>query len=191
VKNKKLEFIPFHAINEFMRNDFRLQIIRSVLVSLSKIDGKIVSRINHLTKKHVKVAGFRNSSKAPATVKTVAMVKAFEKHPDLVSTILQAWMMIHIELRDHVYNLMLSRGWKLLPIDVDRSKLPGFLTSWPEGEDYEVLYNSLKEKYPNTDQSIDEASLMAVLLSGRLPINKVSFNELEELDGLLITQEKN
>lgn len=183
-KNDKTEFIPFHAINEFMRNDFRLQVIRSVLGSLPEFDKEIISQIDRLTRKHVKVAGFRNSTKAPTTVKAVAMVKAFEKQPELVATILNAWALTKSELRQYVFDLLLSRGWTLLPMEADRTKLPGFLTRWPIGEDYDTLYNSLLEREPGCDASIDEASLMAVLLSCRLPIEKVEMDELHEFDSV-------
>ncbi len=179
---EKAEFIPFHAINEFMRNDFRLQVIRSVLQSLPELNQETASTIDRLTRKHVKVSGFRNSSKAPATVKAVAMIKAFQKQPELVTAILQAWANSKPELEKDIYDLLSTRGWKILPIDADRSKLPGFLTRWPDGEDYETLYEAFQESQPDNEFSIDETSLMVVFLSGRLPIEKVNIAELTEFE---------
>ena len=130
-KKTQVEFIPFHAINEFMRNDFRLKLIRNTLMSLKQLGRGFSAPIDRLTRKHVTVAGFRNSAKAPATLKSVSMVKAFEKQPKLVSAILNAWAESKSELRQHTYDLLLERGWKVLPIEADRTKLPGFLSSWP------------------------------------------------------------
>ena len=183
MKNEeKAQFIPYHAINEFMRNDFRLHVIRTVMQSLQEIDKETSSLIDRLTRKYVKVSGFRNSSKAPAMVKSVAMVKPFQKQPELVSAILQAWARLNPDLQDDIYELLISRGWKILPIKVHRKDLPGFLTRWPAGEDYETLYTAFQEANPDNKASLDEASLMVVILSGRLPIEKVNMDELDEFD---------
>ena len=176
---KQVEFIPFHAINEFMRNDFRLNVIRTTLLSLNKLDRNISAPIDQLTRKHVKVAGFRNSSKAPASIKAVSMVKAFESRPKLVAAVLNGWAELQPELREQVHDLLVERGWKILPPAFNRTKMPGFLTSWPAEDDYEVLYDEFMNAHPETDASIDQISLMVVWLSGRLPINKISKDEIE------------
>ena len=177
--NNQLKFIPFHAINEFMRNDFRLNLIRTALTGKNSLDRKFSAPIDRLTRKHVKVAGFRNSLKAPVTIKAVAMVKPFEKQPRLVAAILNAWSEITFELRTQIFDLLTMREWKLLPIEADRTKLPGFLTQWPEDDDYEVLYEVFTKAYPESNASIDETSLMVIWLSGRLPIDKVSKSEID------------
>ena len=177
---KKVSFIPFHAINQFMRNDFRMNVIRSALQTLPELDREFGSSIDRLTKKFVKVPGFRNSVKAPTTVKAVAMVKPFEKNPDLVAAILNAWAESKSVLRQQVFDLLTSRDWKLFPIDFNRTKLPGFLTRWPAEDDFEVLYESFTAANPDNEASIDEVSLMAVWLSGRLPIEKIDKSELGE-----------
>jgi hypothetical protein len=180
MNDKKVAFIPFHAINQFMRNDFRINIIRSTLLSMSQLDREFTAPIDRLTRKHVKVAGFRNSAKAPATVKAVAMVKPFEKHPNLVAAILNAWTASNAELRQQVFDLLTGRLWKLLPVETDRTKLPGFLTRWPDEDDFEVLYEAFTSAHPDADASIDEVSLMVVWLSGRLPVDKISKEEMKE-----------
>jgi hypothetical protein len=69
--------------------------------------------------------------------------------------------------------LKTPQDWGILPLEADRTKLPGFLIYWPKGETFEVLYQSFSEKYPEAQVSLDEASLMAVWLSLRLPVNLV------------------
>ena len=181
-QKEKAQFIPFNAINEFMRNDFRLIVVRETLLSLDKLERKFSAPVDQLTKKHVTVAGLRNSTKAPATVRAVATIKPFEKQPKLVAVILQAWCQIHLELRQLIYELLTDRGWKLLPADFDRTKLPGFLTRWPAEDDYETLYDAFVQANPDFDASIDQTSLMVVWLSGRLPIDKVQKESLENPD---------
>jgi hypothetical protein len=126
------------------------------------------------------VPGFRNSAKAPARVKAIAIVKAFEKSPDLVAAILSAWSEAQGEFRQQVYDFLTAREWKMLPPEADRTKLPGFLTVWLTGEDFETLYDAFIETHPDHQPGIDDLSLMIVWLSGRLPFRKASEEDAEE-----------
>ncbi|RPI79558.1 MAG: hypothetical protein EHM41_23770, partial [Chloroflexi bacterium] len=127
------ELIPFHAINEFMRNDFRFEVVRSTLVGLNTLPENRRLPIERLTKKLVKVPGFRHSDKAPTAVRINPTVSAFEKNPDLVAAVLNAWAEIHAPLRQQVYDLLVERSWQVLPLEADRTKLPGFFIKWPKG----------------------------------------------------------
>ena len=195
MSENQVEFLPFHAINDFMRHDFRLNVVKSTLSALNSLPDSQRNSINHLTRKLVKVPGFRHSEKAPALVRAIPTSNAFEKSPDMVAAILTGWTEAHSELRMQVYDTLVSRGWKtfptemhsladvpllktekdwgILPIDSDRTKIPGFLTYWPQGETFEVLYQAFTEKYPQAQVSIDEVSLMVVWLALRLPVNIV------------------
>jgi hypothetical protein len=177
----KMEFIPFHAINEFMRVDYRMILLRNTLLALPDLSPKTQASINRLTKKHVKVPGFRNSAKAPASVKAVSMVKPFEKQPKLVAAVLAGWAEANPDLRSQIFELLNGFGWKLLPLEADRTRLPGFLTQWPEENDYEEIYEGFTEAYPDSEYGIDDVSLMAVWLSLRLPVEKVSKDEIADL----------
>jgi hypothetical protein len=203
---EKTEFLPFHAINEYMRPDFRLKVIRETLTSQTTLEEHLSSKLNQQIKKRVTVPGFRNSDKAPALVKVLPTSKAFEKYPDLVAVILSCWVEIQSELRDQVYILLKSRNWNLFPetdgtdtssmnmdtikewpvfpIHMDRVKLPGFFIHWPKGEDFDALYNNFTELFPDSNASIDKVSLMVVWLSMRLPFqvgNDIDNSKVEEI----------
>jgi hypothetical protein len=187
----KTEFLPFIAINEFMRPDFRLSMIRETLTAQPNLPESYANELSHQIKKHVTVPGFRNSDKAPALIKVLPTSKAFEKNPDLVAVILTCWAEYQSELREQVYSLLKSRNWMMvaetdgidfenisaelfkawpvLPSKLNRAKLPGFFTHWPKGEDFEALYTNYTELFQNSDASIDKVSLMAVWLTMRLP----------------------
>ena len=189
--NEHAEYLPFHAINEFMRPDFRLSVLRDTLNALPNLSEEHNNRINRLTKKLVKIPGFRNSEKAPALMKVVPISKSFEKSPELVAAILSAWSEEHNELRSQVYDILKDMGWRYLPTDqpinmellspeqlkewpmlppeVDRTKLPGFFIRWPKGDDFEKIYSQFTKTFPGTDVSIDKVSLMVVWLTMRLP----------------------
>lgn len=201
--NMNTEFLPFHAINEYMRPDFRLKVVRDTLESSSSLPDEIRISLYKLIKKYVKIPGFRNSEKAPPMIQVLPLAKSFEKTPELVKGVLAAWAEVHKDLREQVYNVLKSRSWRILPpaqdlsltqdflssdafkdwpilpIDIDRTKLPGFYAYWPKGEDFEAIYNTFAELYPDAKASIDQVSLMAVWLSLRLPyhIEETSVSE--------------
>ncbi len=167
--DKKVSFLPFHAINEFMTPEFRLNVVRNTLVALPTLPEHQRNAINKLTSKLVKIPGFRNSLKAPGPLRTKPTIEAFEKSPTLVAAILAAWAEAHADLRQMVFDLLQKRGWELLPIDTDRTQLPGFLTVWPREENFDVIYQAFTGTYPDLLASSDDVSLMVVWLSGRLP----------------------
>jgi len=195
----KVEFLPFHAINEFMRPDFRLTVVRSALSALNTLSQNLRAPVDRLTKQVVKVPGFRHSEKAPTPVKVLPMAKAFESNPGLVAAILAAWAEAHADLRQQIFTVLEKRGWYLfpgelespvdfpslktekdwgvLPIQADRTRLPGFLIYWPKTETFENLYQTFAELYPSAQGSLDEVSLMAVWLALRLPYQVVEREE--------------
>ena len=167
--NKKAAFLPYHAINEFMTDEYRAEVIRTTLHALPTLPGDISSAVDHLTKKYVTVPGFRNSAKAPTALKIKPLSESFAKHPDLVAAILAAWCVSKPELRQRIYDLLISLDWEILPPDADRRKLPGFLPEWPPGQDFGYLANKFREVYPTVAIPDNDISLMCVWLSGRLP----------------------
>lgn len=169
MEHDKVQFLPFHAINEFMRPDYRLEVVRSALNALPGLPEVYRAPIDQMTRRVVKVPGFRNSTKAPAARKIKPVAEAFEKSPDLVAAILAAWAEFHAELRQQVYDLLTTRNWEVLPPDADRTQLPGFLTHWPKDEDFEALNAAFKDKFPAYQANEDDVSLMVVWISGRLP----------------------
>jgi len=169
-KNKKAKFIPFHALNEFMRDDYRLQVVRFTLEHLPELDESYRNPIDKLTRRFVQVPGFRHSPKAPAAVKARPMAEAFEKSADLVAAVLNAWGALQADLRQKVYDLLTARGWEVLPPEADRTKLPGFISHWPKGEDFDILNEAFTQMFPGTQASTDDVSLMVVWVGARLPL---------------------
>jgi hypothetical protein len=115
------------------------------------------------------VPGFRDGSKAPTPLKVRPTAEAFEKSPDLVGAILAIWAQSNAELGQQIYDLLVERGWEVLPVEANRAKLPGFVPVWPKGEDFEAINQAFHEKYPQVEASQDDVSLMVVWVSGRLP----------------------
>ncbi len=194
------EFLPFHAINEYMRPDFRLKVIRETLNAQPILEEHLARELNQKIKNYVTVPGFRSSEKAPALVKVLPTSKAFEKSPDLVAVILACWAEIQSDLRSQAFTLLKERKWHIFPENeeissavsiieaikewpvfpttMDRTKLPGFYIHWPKGEDFDILYKTFSELFPDSDASIDKVSLMVVWLAMRLPFQVDTDSEM-------------
>jgi hypothetical protein len=168
-EKKEVSFLPFHAINEFMVDEYRLEVIRLVLGSMDSMTEETRARIDRNIKHAVKVPGFRNSLKAPIPLKVKPTVEAFKKSPGLVAAMLAGWTELHPELRQQVYDLLVARKWEILPIDADRTRLPGFITNWPKADDYDALYQGYMDAHPEAQAEKNDVSLMVVWLGNRLP----------------------
>ena len=171
--DKKVSFLPFHAINEYMLEDYRQLVIQSVLGKFSLLSEERQRKINSLIKQLVKVQGFRNSSIAPLPLKINGCINAFSKSQVFAANIISAWADINHDDRQVVFDFLEERHWKLLPVDADRSLLPGFMIEWPKEDSFEILIQSFREVYPEISISDDDISLMVVWLSNRLPFEMV------------------
>lgn len=179
----RAHFLPFHAVNEFLLPEYRLKLIQQTLAEINSLPEDRRAAINRLVKRLVQVTGFRNSALAPAPVKARAAVSAFEKSAEFSAQILGAWYDLHPELAKKVYDLLVERGWKVLPLEADRSKLPGFLTHWQKSETFEVLDDAYAARYPGNDDHEYDINMMIAWLSGRLPVEMVEKVEDEEAEG--------
>lgn len=172
-EDSKTAFLPFHAINDYMFPEFRLSVLNRVLSKLDAIPSKHRAVIQNLLKRYLKVDGFRNASLAPLPVRVRGSVTVFEKHPEFVSYVLTGWVSLNPELAKRVFAFLTARGWELLPVETDRTKLPGFLTRWPKEEPFEVLDEAYHAQYPDDISEQNDIRLMVVWLSGRLPYELV------------------
>jgi hypothetical protein len=180
--DKQAQFFPFHGINEYMLTDYRLHVIQTVFNRFDALPGERRSAINGMVKRHVQVPGFRNSTQAPAGVKARASVNIFERRPDFTAQILQAWSDLHPDLRQKVHDFLKARDWEVLPPEADRTKLPGLITDWPEGQNYDVLGEAFAEMYPDEKPEQYDLRLMIVWVAGRLPVDMYGEEEGEEED---------
>lgn len=169
--DKKVKFLPFHAINEFMLDDYRTEVIQTVFAHQQDLSADRRAALTRLVNKLVSVPGFRNSAQAPALVKARSSAKPFQISADYAANIVAGWCELHPELQQQVYDLLIARGWEVLPTDADRVKLPGFLTTWPKDETFEVITKAFAETYPDAAAKEYDISLMVVWLSGRLPMD--------------------
>jgi hypothetical protein len=165
----KLEYLPFHAVNEFMRDDYRLQVLQEVFTALDRCTVMQRQLIMRLFAKGVQIPGFRNSSLAPIPIKIKNSASLFERSSEFSATIMECWSNLHPELKSAMLTLLTEKGWKPQSITLDRSLLPGFQVDWPKTETFAILSKSIREAHPELNESDDNISLMAVWVGNRLP----------------------
>lgn len=175
-EENQLSFLPFHAINEFMLPEYRHEVITMVLTSLRKTSPHRKNQIELMTKKWVRVTGFRNSVQAPVPLRIKPSTQVFTKIPQFTAQILQAWSELNLNLRANIHVLLTERGWDLLPENADRTRLPGFMPSWRKDETFETINQAYKEKYHDDNYPPNDISLMAVWISNCLPYNDEMVN---------------
>lgn len=176
--NEKITFLPFHAINEFMLPDYQKHILRTVFANINQFGEDTQKEINVLSRKLLKIQGFKNSVQAPLNLKVNAAIPAFEKSPQFVAVCIYAWQNLNQELANKVWDLLTQRSWILLPVEADRRKLPGFMIEWPEQDPFEVLTSAFHEMFPDGEESEYDITLMMVWLSTRLPYEMVSKEDI-------------
>jgi len=168
---KKIEYIPFNAVNEFMREDFRLLVLQEVFNKLELCTSMQRQLILRLFSKGVQISGFRNSGLAPLPIKIKNSTTLFERSAEFAGTIMECWSNLHGELKETMLPILSERGWNPPPIALDRSRLPGFQIVWPKTDTFDSLIKSIHDSQPNLQESDDNISLMAVWVGNRLPYN--------------------
>lgn len=171
--NDQVSFLPFHAVSQFMRDDYQMQVARTVLESWENIPEASRKTINQYTQRSLRVPGFRNAAKAPLFARLKPSAEAIGKNAAFAAAMLSAWATLHPDLMQKIYTLLTTRGWKLLPLEADRTKIPGFLPRWQASENFDVLIADFRTRYPDDATPDDDICLMSVWLAGRLPYQLV------------------
>lgn len=177
-RSEKKAYLPFHAVNEFMRDDFRLVIIQDVLSHLDHCKVESRSKLIKLINKSIHVPGFRNSSQAPLGIKVKNSQGVFTKSTEFAAAVMECWSQIHIELRKKIYDLLIDTGWKIPGESENRAELPGFQLDWPEEQNFDFFIQAIRQNYSEIQESDDEISLMVVWVGNRLP-NVLNTSERE------------
>ena len=180
MKKEKQAFLPFHAVNEFMRDDFRMQVIQEVFSQVGNCAPESRSRLIKLVKKGVQVPGFRNSNQAPVHIKVKNSQGYFEKSAEFAGVVMECWSQIHSDLRKKTHVILVENGWNIPALSEDRTLQPGFQLDWPKEHKFEFFCQQIREKHPDTQESDDEISLMVVWTGNRLPYNL--YAEAEDSD---------
>jgi hypothetical protein len=177
-KEKTVEYLPFHAVNEFMRDDYRFAVIAEVMQHLDSVPSANRKEITQEISRNVKISGFRNSNQAPVTIKAKQSAGLFQKSARYSAAIINAWSSLHPDLASTVWTVLSEHGWEPLPLEANREKLPGYQVKWPKSDTFEVLQQAVRNVNASLTETDDDISLMAVWVGNRLPYDL--FIEAEE-----------
>ena len=177
---KKIQVLPFHAVNEFMRDDYRFDVLHEVFTALDQATPMQKQLITRMFAKNVNIPGFRNSGLAPLAIKIKNSPTLFERSHEFSATIMECWSNLHPELKAAMHALLTERGWTVQPLEADRSLLPGFQIDWPKPDNFESLIKGIQAAKPELKESDDNISLMAVWVGNKLPYNLFSDDENKE-----------
>lgn len=173
----KVQYLPFHSVNEFMRDDYRLTILHEVYSNFEKCTVLQKQLITRLFTRGVQIQGFRNSSLAPLPIRVKNSASLFERSPEFAATIMECWSNLHPELKNVMGTVLQEKGWQVLDLSLDRSGLPGFMIDWPKADTFEEIIKSVKTAIPGLEETDDNISLMAVWIGNKLPYNLYAADE--------------
>ena len=162
-------YYPFSAVNDFMRDDYRLTVLNEVFNRLDAVPASQKQLIGRLVSKGVQIQGFRNSNLAPAAMKAKRAATLFENLPHFSGQVLEAWSRLHPALRLEMDSLLTERGWQVMEDNTDLSLLPGFKPGWPKTDTFQVLIDAARVRLPDMQETDDDISLMAVWVGNCLP----------------------
>jgi hypothetical protein len=182
MNSNQIAYLPFHVINEFMVSSYRLSVLQWVLERQQTLSSNHSKAIHTSIKSLLKVPGFRNAALAPLPLKVKHAEVVFEKSPEFAKHVLAGWAETHPELAQQAYDFLVAREWKVLPLAFDRSRVNGFLPTWPKEDDFENLTTAFLAQHPEYEEQSDDATLMLVWVSNRLPVELLDPMEWELWD---------
>jgi len=161
-----VDLVPAIALNVFIEPYFRKEILQKLFENLDKLPDEIRRELVKQVKEQVRISGFRNPMIAPRTLLIRDAETVFEKDAKFSLICLKGWQSLYSE-------------WKNLGdlgFSISESAASGypdpmntFLEGWPEGMDFDTLYEKITAQVEGFPLNKDETALLSVLLTGYLP----------------------
>jgi len=161
---------PAIALNVFIEPYFRREILQKVFENLNALPAELRRELVAEVKEKVRISGFRNSMVAPRALLIRDAESVFEKDTWFTLVSLKNWQSLYSEWNEELKKILAGLGFS-----VSEQAAAGypdavntFLEGWPEGIDFDTLYEKITaqvEKYP---LSKDETALLSILLTGYL-----------------------
>lgn len=166
-----VDLVPAIALNVFIEPYFRKEILQKLFENLDKLPDEIRRELVKQVKEQVRISGFRNPMIAPRTLLIRDAETVFEKDAKFSLICLKGWQSLYSEWHD-----ILEKNLGDLGFSISESAASGypdpmntFLEGWPEGMDFDTLYEKITAQVEGFPLSKDETALLSVLLTGYLP----------------------
>ena len=165
------EFRPAIALNVFIEPYFRKEILQKIFENLGELPADLRRKLVAEVKDQVRISGFRNPMVAPRALLIRDAESVFEKDSKFSLICLKCWQSLysqsHGALKQNLANLGFSISEQATNAYPD--PLNTFLEGWPEGMDFETLFEKITAKEKDFPLSKDETALLSILLTGYLP----------------------
>ena len=161
---------PAIALNVFIEPYFRREILEKVFVNLDILPAELRRELIADVKEKVRIGGFRNSMVAPRALLIRYAETVFEKDTRFCLIFLKNWQSLftqwHEELKKNLVDLRFSISEQAAAGYPD--PLNTFLEGWPEGIDFDTLFEKINAQVENYPLSKDETALLTIMLTGYL-----------------------
>lgn len=161
---------PAIALNVFIEPYFRKEILQKIFDNIDALPAELRRELIAEVKEKVRISGFRNAMAAPRALLIRDAESVFEKDTRFSLTALKNWQSLYSQWHEDIKNKLAALGFSIseqaaagYPDAVNT-----FLEGWPEGIDFDTLYEKITTQAEKFPLSKDETALLSVLLTGYL-----------------------
>jgi hypothetical protein len=165
------EFRPAIALNVFIEPYFGKEILQKIFENLGELPADLRRELVAEVKEQVRISGFRNPMVAPRVLLIRNAESVFETDSKFSLICLKCWQYFYAQwhemLKKNLVDLKFSiseQASKEYPDPMNT-----FLEGWPEGVDFDSLFEKITTQEKDFPLSKDETALLSVLLTGYLP----------------------
>ena len=165
------ELKPAIALNVFVEPYFRSEILQKVFDNLGELPAELRREAISEVKDKVRISGFRNAMVAPRSLLVRDAESMFEKDTKFTLIILKCWNSLYSQWHETLRKALINLGFAVSESASQNYPDPmnAFLEGWPEGLDFETLYEKLTDQIKDFPLNKDETALLSILLTGYLP----------------------
>ena len=161
---------PAIALNVFIEPYFRKEILQKIFDNIDALPAELRRELIAEVKEKVKISGFRNSMAAPRALLIRDAESVFEKDTWFSLITLKNWQSLFSQWHEEIQKKLLALGFSIS--DQAAAGYPDavntFLEGWPEGIDFDNLYEKITAQNEKFPLNKDETALLSVLLTGYL-----------------------
>ena len=161
---------PAIALNVFIEPYFRKQILQKIFDNIDALPAELRRELIAEVKENVRISGFRNSMAAPRSLLIRDAETIFEKDTRFTLVALKNWYSLYSQWHEELRKILADLGFAFS--DQAAAGYPDsmntFLEGWPEGIDFDTLYEKITAQDEKFPLSKDETALLSVLLTGYL-----------------------
>lgn len=161
---------PAIALNVFIEPYFRKEILQKIFEHLDSIPSELRREFIAEVKEKVRISGFRNAMAAPRPLLIRDAENVFETDTRFSLISLKSWQSLYSEWIEKLTKNLTGLGFSISEQAAAGYPDPvnTFLEGWPEGIDFDTLYEKITTQIDQFPLSKDETALLSVLITGYL-----------------------